>query len=459
MFKKFIGDKKFYKSLFLIAFPIILQQFLTNFVNMIDNLMIGSIGNDETVGVSLANQVLFVFNLTVFGILSGASIFGTQYFGGKDKEGYHEVFRFKWLIGLTIVTIAITIMFFFRESLLSFFINEHEGDYSDPNVVLSMGDKYLLIMFIGLIPFLIKEIYASSLREMKETFFPMVCGGIAIFVNLLFNYLLIFGKLGFPELGVVGAAIATVISRLVELILIVAYTYIKKDKFSILDGAFKKLFPSIKSIKMFLPKTLLLTSNEFLWSLGLTLIIQSYSYRGLDFIAANNICNTINNVFITTGTSLGSATAIILGNFLGNNQIEEAKASSYKIMLSSVVFALFLGLIEMALAFVIPNAFNTTVEIKEMSRHIIMIAALVLPIRAFNTCIYFTLRSGGMIVITMLFDSMFVLLVRFPLAYILSRYTTINPFLVIFIVNGIDIVEVFIGYILVSKGVWLKKIV
>ena len=403
MFKKFIGDKKFYKSLFLIVIPIVLQQFITQFVALLDNLMVGRVGNDEMIGVSLANQLLFVFNLGIFGCLSGASIFATQFFGAQNKEGYQETMRFKILMGFIILLVAVTVFLIFDERLLSAFINSSEGEYSNPNVVLASGKIYLKIMLIGLLPFVIKEIYATSLREMRETMVPMLSGVAAIFVNLIINYLLIFGSFGFPKLGIVGAAIGTITSRFVEMIIVIIYAHLKIRKFPFFKGVYKKVIVSFSSFKKFIPNTMLLLSNEVFWSLGLTMIVQSYSYRGLDVVGALNICNTVNNVFITIGTSLGNATSIILGNLLGANKNKEAKETSYKILFTSIIFSSIFALFEVGASFLIPNIYNTGDAIKTMAREMIIIAAVFLPFHAFNTCCYFTLRAGGKMILTMLF--------------------------------------------------------
>ncbi len=456
--KKFIGDKKFYTYLFAIVIPIVLQQFITQFVSLIDNLMIGQIGSSEMTGVSLANQLLFVFNLGVFGSLSGASIFASQYFGAKDKEGYLETFRFKWLLGIFIFVLTTFIFVLFKNQLLSFFINSNATDTTNPEVVLHTGVDYLLIMLIGNIPFIIKEIYATSLREMKETFVPMLSGIVAILVNLVFNYFLIFGKMGFPALGAIGAAIATVISRFVEMMIVVTYTYIKIKKYDFFKGAYRKMI-RVQSIKKFLPKTILLLSNELLWSLGLTFILSCYALRGLDVVASFNIANTVTNVFLTIGTSLGNATAIILGLKLGEKDIKGAKEDSYKILAFAFVISILFTLIMIGCSYILPKIYNTSDTIQEMAKYLIIISALFLPVNAFNTCCYFTLRAGGRVILTILFDSLFVILVRLPLAFILSKYTTMSIYLVHFIVYGIDTIKIFIGYYFIHKGIWLKTII
>ena len=456
--KKFIGNKKFYKLLLVILIPIVLQQLLTQFVNLLDNIMIGIVGNDEMTGVSLANQILFVYNLCIFGSLGGASIFATQYFGANNKKGYQEAFRYKWLVGVLIFTIFTLVIIFFDESLLKAFINSNEGDFTNPEIVLAEGKKYLLIMLIGNFFFMTKEIYASSLREMKDTLFPMICGVIAIFVNLVLNYLLIYGKFGLPALGVSGAAIATVISRVVEFLIIVIYVLIKRHKFEYLVGVFKRLLPKFSSIKRFTPKTLMLLSNEFFWSLGLTVIVSCYSLRGLDAMASLNIANTVCNLFITLGISMGNATGIIIGNLLGKGEIKEAKEASYRILGFAVVASLFFCLLMIVSSFIIPNIYDTSNSIREVAKTLIIVGAVFVPVQAFNTCCYFMLRAGGKVFLTILFDSLYVWIIRLPFAFILAYVTDLSVVWLYFLINMTDVVKIFMGYYLVDKGVWLKQL-
>lgn len=457
--KKLIGSKQFYKMLLVIVVPIILQQFITQFVSLLDNLMIGQIGDSEMTGVSLGNQLLFVYNLGVFGSLAGASIFASQYFGSGNKKGYQEAVRFKWLMGIILFVISTIIFIFLHEPLLKAFITANDTDNTNPEIVYNSGRTYLMIMLIGNLPFVIKEIYAGSLREMKETFFPMLSGVVAIVVNLVFNYLLIFGHFGLPEMGVAGAAIATVLSRFVEMILVIVYTHLKKDKFSYFVGIYKRVLVKMSSVKTFLPRSILLLTNEIFWSVGLTLILQSYSIRGLDIVASFNICNTVTNVFITIGTSLGNATAIILGNMLGANKIEEAKDSSMYILGFAVFITIIFGVIMAISAYIVPNIYNASSTIKDLAKDLILIGAVTLPIQAFNCCCYFTLRAGGKVFLTMLFDCFFVCLIRLPVVYIIARFTTLDIRIVYFISYALEFAKTIAGYILVKKGIWLKHIV
>lgn len=456
---KFFGDKKFYLMLLGVVLPIILQQFITQFVSLLDNLMIGNIGNSEMTGVALGNQLLFIFNLMIFGSLSGASIFASQYFGANDKKGYQQTFKFKWVVGVFFFILTTIIFVLFNEPLIKFFINSNADDYSDPVVVLNSGKQYLLIMIFGNLPFVIKEIYATSLREMKETKVPMICGVIAILVNLVFNTLLIFGYLGFPRLGVAGAAIATVISRIVEMVIIIAYAIKRRNKFPFLQKVYTGERLKLSYFKKFLPKTFALVINEGLWSLGLTLILSCYALKGLDIVASLNICNTVANLFITIGTSMGNATAIIIGALLGAKKLKEAKETSYKIMVFAFITAFGFAILEIISAFFIPNIYDTSDTIKLMARNLIFISASILPFGAVSTVCYFTLRTGGLMFITILFDACFVMLVRLPLAFIFTKYVDCSIYVAYGIATGIDVMKIFIGTYLIKKGIWIRTIV
>ena len=310
-----------------------------------------------------------------------------------------------------------------------------------------------------MLPFAIKEIYATSLREMKETMVPMISGIIAIFVNLILNYLLIFGRLGFPKLGVAGAAIATIVSRFVELFIVVIYTHVKHEKFNFLSKVYKRPLVRFSSVKKFILKTILLLSNETLWSVGLTMIVQAYSVRGLDVMGALNITNTVNNVFIVVGTSLGAATAIILGNLIGAHEYERAKDTSYKILFSSIVFTFIFSIFEVGVGFLVPSIYNTSEAIKERAIILIIICAIFRVPNSFNCCAYYTLRAGGKIVLTMLFDSLFIWLVRVPVAFILAYGTALPIIWLYVIVEGLEASKAIVGYVLVDKGIWLNQII
>ena len=220
--RKLIGNKQFYKMVFVIVFPIIIQNGISNFVGLLDNIMIGQLGTLSMSGVSITNQLLSVFNIIIFGAMSGPGIFLAQFYGSKNNKGIQETFHFKYFIGCFIVIIALLIFIFYGENLISLYLT---GNAKDTATTLSYSMDYLHIMLIGLLPFMLSQIYSSTLRETGDTFLPMVSATVALFTNFILNYILIFGHLGLPMLGIKGAAIATVISRYIEFLLLVLFNF------------------------------------------------------------------------------------------------------------------------------------------------------------------------------------------------------------------------------------------
>ena len=222
--QKFIGDKAFYAMVLAIAVPIMVQNGITNFVSLLDNIMVGQLGTEQMSGISIVNQLMFVYNLCIFGGLSGVGIFTAQYFGQKNEEGVRHTFRYKIWMGLALTALAVLIFWFFGGFLIQLYLNDSQ-DGGNLQAALLYGMRYLRIMLLGLPAFMLLQVYASTLRECGETVIPMKAGLTAVLVNLVFNYLLIYGKLGFPKLGVEGAAIATVLSRYVEAAFVLVWTH------------------------------------------------------------------------------------------------------------------------------------------------------------------------------------------------------------------------------------------
>lgn len=217
---KLIGNRDFYKMVLMIAVPIMIQNGITNFVSLLDNIMIGQVGTEQMSGVAIVNQLIFVYNLCIFGGVSGAGIFTAQYFGQGNHEGVRQTMRFKlWMV--TIITSLTAVLFLgFGTTLIGAYL-KGEGSAESIAATLLYGKKYLKIMLIGLPAFAAVQIYSSTLRECGQTMLPMKAGIAAVIVNLVFNYILIYGKFGAPALGVSGAAIATVLSRYVEMLITV----------------------------------------------------------------------------------------------------------------------------------------------------------------------------------------------------------------------------------------------
>lgn len=454
--EKFVGDKNFYKKVLLIAIPIMVQNGITNFVNLLDNIMVGQIGTEPMSGVAIVNQLIFVYNLCIFGGVSGAGIFTAQYFGQGDEQGIKHTVRYKMWVAMLLTVGVITLLVTCGPELISLYLNDADG--GNVQATLQYGMEYLNIMLIGLPAFMVVQIYSSTLRECGETVVPMKAGIVAVLVNLVFNYLLIYGKCGFPELGVSGAAIATVMSRYVEAVIVSLWTHCHKAKYSFVVGLYRSLKIPMKLVKrIFITGTPLLC-NEALWAMGIAILNQCYSVRGLEVVAATNISSTVSNVFNVVFIALGSAVSIIVGQLLGANKMEEAKDTDNKMIAFSVFACVGVAIMMFALASVFPELYKTSQSAKALAAGIIMIQALFMPIDAFNHAAYFTLRSGGKTLITFFFDSGFVCLVSVPIAFVLSRFTGMHVLAIVAAVRASELIKSAIGYVLVKKDVWIQNI-
>ena len=456
--KKFIGDKAFYSMVLALAVPVMIQNGITNFVGLLDNIMVGQVGTEQMSGVAIANQLVFVFNLCIFGGVSGAGIFGAQFFGKGDSDGVRDILRIKLWLALVLSVAAGVVFTFWSEPLISLFL--HEGSESgDLAATLLYGKQYLSLMRLLLVPFALVQAYASTLRETGETKLPMQAGVVAVLVNLVFNYLLIYGKLGFPVLGVQGAAIATILSRIVEAAIVIAWTHRNRERNPFAVGLYRTLRVPSALLGQVAVKGSPLLVNEALWSMAMTTLAQCYSLRGLAVVAAVNITSTITNLFNIVFMSLGSSIGIIVGNLLGAGRMREARDADNKLIAFSVASCLLVGAIMAVVAPLFPRLYNTTDEVRRLAESMILISAAIMPFHAFTHATYFTLRSGGKTFVTFLFDSVFVWAVNVPIAFVLSRFTGL-PILPLFAVcQSIEILKSFIGYFFVRSDVWMQNIV
>lgn len=455
---KFIGDRTFYKMVLLIAVPIMIQNGITNFVGLLDNIMIGQIGTEQMSGVAIVNQLLFVYQLCLFGAVSGAGIFTAQYFGQKNHEGIRQTVRLKlWMVTL-ITLVTVLFLLFWGDSLISLYL-QGDGTVESAANTLRYGRQYLTIMLPGLIPFALMQVYSSTLRECGQTVLPMKAGVIAVFVNLILNYILIYGKLGLPALGVRGAAIATVASRIVEAAIVLIHTHTHRKENPFAEGLYASLkVPASLTAKIIAKGTPLLL-NETLWGAGMAMLTQCYSVRGLGVIAAINISNTINNVFNIVFIALGDSVAIIVGQLLGAGKMDEARDTDNKMIAFSVFSCTMVALVMLVLARFFPLLYNTDDEVRRLAALFIVVTAVFMPQNAFLHASYFTLRSGGKTIVTFLFDSVFIWSVSVPIAYLLSRFTALPVLAVFVFVQMGDWIKCVIGFVLVKKGVWLQNIV
>ena len=454
----FIGDKKFYRTVLALVLPVIAQNMLSTFVNLLDNVMVGHVGTVQMSGVAIANQLMFVFYLAIFGAVSGAGIFGAQFAGAGNWEGLRQTFRLKLLVVLGITALGAGLMIFLDDPVISLYLTG-EGDVADAAAMLGYGKQYLHLMLFGLLPFVLTQCYSGTLRETGETVLPMVASITAVLFNLLFNYLLIFGKLGFPELGVAGAAIATVLSRFVELGIVVVWTHSHRKKFFFMQGIYRHFHIERKLAGRIAVRSLPLLLNELLWALGMTTLMQIFSTCGLMVVAGLNIASTITNLFNVFFISMGTAVAVMVGQALGANDIPLAKRHAWKLIFFSVCICAVLGAALALSAGVIPNVYRTEPEVRQLATAFMRTSAMYMVFNGITHCCYFTMRSGGKTFITMLFDSVYTWVVSVPYTYLMVRYSGLPIETLYPLCYLTEVLKCTIGIFVVRSGRWAKNMV
>ena len=457
-FKKFVGDKAFYRKVLAVSLPIMAQTGITNLVALLDNIMVGRLGTEAMSGVSIVNQFIFIFNLLIFGAITAAGIFTAQYHGLGDTQGVRYTFRLKLFISILAASLAILIFALFDDGLISLFLHagSTEGDLA---LTLAHGKKYLAVMLFGMIPFAASQVYASTMREVERAIPPMLSSIVAVLVNFVLNYILIFGKLGAPAMGVKGAAIATVVSRFVELLFLLLWGHLRTKDFPFLKGAFRSFYIPRGLVSRVIAKGLPLMANELFWALAMTLRNQCYSTRGLDVVAAQNINSTIVNLFNVVYMAIGSSIGIIIGNLLGAGKLEQAKDTDRKMMAFSVSCAGLMALLMVLCAGLFPKIYNTSQTVRDLASFMIIVSAVIMPFDAFAHSAYFTLRSGGKIAVTLLFDSVYMWVVVLPISFSLAYLTSIGIHLLFILCNAANIIKVFFGYALLRRGTWVHQLV
>ena len=458
MLKRYIGDRAFYRRVFGVAVPIMIQNGISNFVSLLDNIMVGQVGTIPMSGVSIVNGLLFVFNLCVFGASSGAGIFTAQFHGSNDDEGVRHTFRFKVLVCLALTLAGCALFLEGGSTLIGLYLTG-EGEAATAQGALDYGLRYLHVMLWGLLPFALTNAYSSTLRETGETVVPMAAGITAVLVNLCLNYVLIFGHFGAPKMGVEGAALATVISRYVELGIVSGWTHSRRERNPFIQGAYRSLYIPGKLLKSIVVKGMPLLVNEFLWSTGIAFMNQCYSICGLDVVPAMNICSTLFNLGSVVYLSMGNAVGIIMGQMLGAGHPEpEVRDTNRKLIAVSVTSGLVFGGLMAAVSGLFPQIYNTTDTVRHLATQLICICAFMMPFGSYINATYFTLRSGGQTMVTFLFDSCFVWVCCVPLAFCLSRFAHLSILPLYAICQGTDLIKCVIGAFMLKQGKWIQNL-
>lgn len=445
----FWKDKVFLKSVFAIALPMALQNLITTSVNTVDTLMITNLGEASLAAVGLANQVFFFYALINFGINSGSSIFISQYWGKEDILNIRRVLGVALFIS-TVVGIIFTIAgFFFPEFIMRIFIDDAE--------VIKLGADYLKLASLSYIITAISFAYGVALRSTGRPNIPMISALISFVVNVVFNYILIFGKLGFPALGVKGAAIGTIIARIAEVTFLVYTIYRTKG---VLAASIKDLIDWNKEfINRYIKTVSPVIFNEGFWSLGQIMYAIAYASIGKEATAAIQLTTTIQNVFFVLIRGLANACTVMIGNRIGANNQEEAYDYAIKFISLSTLLGLILGAIMVLTPDLTLSIFNIEPQLYEVTKKILIMMGLTFFLRTYNsTVIVGVLRGGGDTNYSLYLEMGAVWLVGVPLAFIGAKLLNLPVYFVFLLVSAEEVVKLVASFPRVLSKKWIKDL-
>lgn len=455
---RFIKENSFYKNLFVIVLPIIIQNAVTSFVSLLDNIMVGQIGTMAMSAVSICNQLNNVYMFLMFGAFSAVGIFACQFKGKDDDEGILNCFRLKIYVCLIMILVLFSVILLFGNNIFDLFFINKNNSLELAKTMVDLSLSYFKLLLPGLFFFTFSTCMAFTLRELGNTFTSMMSSVIAIFVNLALNYILIFGHFGFPALGVQGAAIATSIARFVECIILLVFIF-RSTEYNFLTTVFKKysipLALCIDIVKRGGP----LFINEIFYSFGEAGLAQCYSKMGVDPLASMNINLTVAHFFSVACFAMGTATSIILGQLLGKGELEKAKPTAMRLLKVNILISIVFGIGLFILAPYFPKIYNTSVQNQELACKLLWIYALHLPLLGIYHTSYFIIRSGGKTMITFWFDGFYTAFILFGTAYLITRFTNFDMLLLYICVNLVDIIKTVVGFMLVKSGFWVQNIV
>ncbi len=451
---RLFGTRKFYGKALALAVPIMLQQLIQSLVSLIDNFMVSGLGDVSMSGVNVAGQILFVFMVYLNAICMAGGIFMTQFFGAGDEQGMKQAFRFKLIMGFAAFVPYIFVCLVFPREVLSLLLIGN----TEAGMILDEGVKYIQIMFFVGFPMTISMCIASSLRDMGRVMTPLIVTIIATLINTLFNWLLIYGNLGFPMLGVRGAALATVIARIFELVAFIGIYIKTRPAFAVkLTQLFRvngKMFRAI------LKKGSLVLFCEMVWSLSETVTTAIYNGRGgADVVSGMASSFAIANLFFVAFGGIYSATGVILGKTLGEGDLQKARQQKTWLLSGSAVFGVFMMFFGFSTTFIIPLVFGRlSAGAVQICRDMVVMMSFFMPVWVYMNAQQAVARAGGDTAMGAYADSAVTIIVMLPMLFLLGLLTDIGPVMMYLAVKLLDIVKVVIFHFWLKKERWLKNL-
>jgi len=444
------SDRNFYKSLLRIALPITIQQFITSGISTLDVLMVGQLGETSIAALGLANQVYFLLQLLLFGVSSGSAIFTAQYWGVRDVKNIRRVLGICLFITVPSAVLFTIAAMIFPEVVLRF--------YTDDPAVIALGSQYLRVVGVSYLLFAISFSYAAILRSTEQVKLPMVVSAMALILNSLLNYALIFGNFGLPAMGVRGAALGTTISRGMEFVVLVFLTY--RLKTSAAARLRELLDFNFAFFKRTLHTSMPAAINEVLWALGITTYNSVYAHIGTQSIAAMNIANTIESMAFVVFMALAHGAAIMIGNKIGAGHETVAREYAGRFLKLGVLGALVTGTVVILVRQPILLFYNITPVASQYASNILLIFSLFMWVKVSNLLIFVgILRSGGDTRYALLVEACAIWLVGVPLALTGGFVLRLPVHWVYLMVFSEEFVKLFLVYRRYRTGRWIHNLV
>jgi len=434
-----------------IGLPIAIQNFVGTLLNLVDNMMIGSRGEEALAAVSVSNRIFFIMIITLFGAYSGLGIFTAQYWGKKDLVNIKKIMGMAFTLGIALASAFTLVILIFPSEIISIFIRE--------DVVIQKGSSYLSIAAFTYIPVAIAYVFAYTSRAVHRTKVPMTASIIALSINTFLNYLLINGNWGMPELGVRGAAIATLTARLIELTLLIVIIYKSKDH--PLAGKLREFFSyNLAMFRKVIKTAFPVIVNESAWVVGVSVYFIAYGFLGTAAIASAQVALTISDLIWAFLIGMGNATAVLVGNEIGANRIESAFNASKRLVRMEFIVTLFLAAAYAAFGYAIAGLFGLTDATKELATKCIYVTAAFIPVRQLGfVYIVGILRSGGDTRFCMFLDIGMVWFIGIPMAFFAVLVLKLPIYWAMVLINIEEIIKVVIARRRFLSRKWINVLV
>ncbi len=447
--KKFCFDKEFSKIVLAIAIPLMLQQLITCSVNLIDNLMVGQLGDIAVGGVAAVNRFYIIATYGTNGLINAAAIFIAQFYGARNHEKMQQTFRFMLVSAVAIIMVFLVIGTLIPDVVVGFFTH-------DPQII-ALGADYMQIAAFSFLPMALTLCIASSMRSIGETKLPLIASAVAVITNTSLNYCLIFGNFGFPRLGVSGAAVATLIARCLELAIILYF--LKINDFEFKTSLVKVLDIPKEVASKVIAKGLPLAANEILWSMGMAALFKFYATRGTDVMSGYSICTTIGDIFFVLYAGMAAASTVLISQPFGANDLEKGRSNAYKLLGFCFCLSFVFAVLMYGSTFIIPQLYaNVSANARMVATNFLRVQSVLFWVYMFTTECYFILRSGGDTKNTLIMDSCFMWLVNIPLVGIFTYFTSIGYLGLYLVGQATDLLKLVFAYHLITKEKWVKNL-